>query len=187
MTRYIALLRGINVGGRTIKSAELSDVFRSLGYDGVRTVLASGNVVFESDGETAALRADIEKALGDAFGYDARVHVIATDALAAVVDAYPFPEREGWHRYVVFVIGAEPATTRSRTELSGERDAVVRELAELKLDPALESLAAAGPVVYWTVERGHTLDSVVGKRLGTSRNKALTTNRNVNTLQKLLR
>ncbi|MGN6127728.1 MAG: DUF1697 domain-containing protein [Humibacter sp.] len=184
MTRFIALLRGINVGGRTIKSAELADVFRSLGYDNVKTVLASGNVVFEADGRASALRSKIEKALGDRFEYDAKVHVLDTDALTATIDTYPFEEREGWHRYVVFLIGAPPGGTG--TERPDDLDEIVHNALELELDPALEQIADGGSVLYWTVERGHTLDSVVGKRLGTARGKALTTNRNLNTLGKLL-
>lgn len=184
MTRFIALLRGVNVGGRTIKSAELSDVFRSLGYDSVKTVLASGNVVFDAEGEASARRADIEKALSDRFGYDARAHVLATDALASVIDAYPFAARAGWHRYVVFFIGATPGGPE--TQRTAELDSVARDVLDLTLDPELEQTADGGSVVYWAVERGRTLDSVVGKRLGTARGKTLTTNRNLNTLEKLL-
>jgi len=184
MTRFIALLRGINVGGRTIKSAELAEMFRSLGYEGVKTVLASGNVVFEADVGASALRSQIEKALGDRFEYDARAHVIDTDALAATIDAYPFEARDGWHRYVVFLIGAAPGGVG--TERPAELDEIVRNALELELDPALEQISDGGSVLYWTVERGHTLDSVVGKRLGTARGKALTTSRNLNTLAKLL-
>jgi uncharacterized protein (DUF1697 family) len=147
-------------------------------------VLASGNVVFEAEGEASALRTAIEKALGEAFGYDAKVQVLDTDALTAIVDAYPFSEREGWHRYVVFLIGASGAP--GDTSRPDELDAVARHALELTLDPTLEELADGGPVIYWTVERGHTLDSVVGKALGSGRDKALTTNRNINTLRKLL-
>ena len=49
MARYIALLRGINVGGINIKMADLKDAISSLGFDNVKTVLASGNVLFDSD------------------------------------------------------------------------------------------------------------------------------------------
>ena len=184
MTRFIALLRGVNVGGRTIKSAELAEVFRGLGYDAVKPVLASGNVVFEAQGEASALRSDIEHALTETFGYDAKVHVLDTDALAAIVDAYPFAQRDGWHRYVVFFIGV--TSGQRPNERPAELDAVAHDLLHRELDPKLEQLADGGSVVYWTVERGHTLDSIVGKRVGSGRDKALTTNRNLNTLRKLL-
>jgi uncharacterized protein (DUF1697 family) len=65
MTAYIALLRGINVGGRTIKMADLRSAVEELGVSDVRTVLASGNVVFSATGSTAALRRRVEKRLSD--------------------------------------------------------------------------------------------------------------------------
>ncbi len=51
MTQYVALLRGVNVGGITVKSADLADMARGLGLDDVRTVLASGNLTFSSSGQ----------------------------------------------------------------------------------------------------------------------------------------
>ena len=180
MTRFIALLRGINVGGRTIKSAELAEVFRALGYDGVKTVLASGNVIFEAEGKASARRAEVEKALSERFGYDAKVHVLTTDALAAAVEAYPLATREGWHRYAVFLIGATGAGTRDV-----ESEAIAQNVLGLTLDPDLEQIADGGSVLYWAVERGHTLDSAIGRALGTARGKSLTTTRNLNTLEKL--
>ncbi|QDZ16821.1 DUF1697 domain-containing protein [Humibacter ginsenosidimutans] len=182
MTRFIALLRGVNVGGRTIKSAELAEAFRSLGYDAVKTVLASGNVVFEAEGVASDRRAEIERALSDAFGYDAKVHVLDTEALAAIAGAYPFAERDGWHRYVIFLIGAAADAPRPP-----DMDALVERITHLAVDHELESVADGGSVIYWTVERGHTLDSVVGKGIGSGKEKSLTTNRNLNTLEKLLR
>lgn len=171
MTRYIALLRGVNVGGVTIKMAELAEVFRSLGYADVKTVLASGNLVFGSDASAAKLKPQIEAALREHFGYEARVHVLDTDSLEAVVEAYPFPERDGWHRYVLFLMG----------------DAPREDLLRVAFDPELERIAPGDGVIYWTVERGHTLDSAFGKSSGTGKNRALVTNRNLNTLQKLLK
>ena len=49
MTTWVALLRGVNVNGVTVKSAELGALFRDLGFAEVKTVLASGNVRFEAD------------------------------------------------------------------------------------------------------------------------------------------
>lgn len=173
VTRYIALLRGVNVGGITIKMADLAAVFRGLGYGGVKTVLASGNVIFEADATASALKPAIEAALRERFGYEAWVHVIDTVGLERIVAAFPFDaERDAWHPYVIFLMGEEP------------RDGLLAVLPEL--DPALEALADGDGVLYWTVERGHTLDSVVGKASGRARYKALTTTRNLRTLRKLL-
>ena len=172
VTRYVALLRGVNVGGITIKMADLADVFRGLGLADVKTVLASGNVVFDADTPGTELKPAIEAALRARFGYEAWVHVLTVDELARIVRAFPFDaEREGWHPYVIFLMGDEPRAG----------------LLSLDLDPALESIADGDGVVYWTVERGHTLDSAVGKASARARFKALTTTRNLRTLLKLLR
>lgn len=173
MSRYIALLRGVNVGGVTIASADLADVFRGLGYGGVKTVLASGNVVFEADAAASALKPAIETALRQRFGYEAWVHVLDTAGLRRIVDAFPFDaEREGWHPYVIFLMGDEP------------REALLA--LGSQLDRAVESLAPGDGVLYWTVLKGSTLDSVVGKASSKPRYKALMTTRNLRTLNKLL-
>ncbi|MCX7523015.1 DUF1697 domain-containing protein [Microbacterium sp. STN6] len=171
MARMIALLRGVNVGGITIKMADLADVFRGLGYAGVKTVLASGNVVFEADAAASALKPVIETALRDRFGYEAWVHVLSVEELAAVVAAYPFEEREGWHAYVIFVMGGEVA---------GDFVALAPGL------DADERLQDGDGVLYWSVPKGNTLDSVVGKASGKARYKAQSTTRNLRTLRKLL-
>lgn len=176
MTRFAALLRGVNVGGITIKMAELADVFRGLGFADVKTVLASGNVLFDSDAGASVAKPKIETALRDRFGYEAWVHVLPVDEVARIVDAFPFDaEREGWHPYVIFLMGELLTNAELRESLLG-----------LELDPALESIADGDGVLYWTVERGHTLDSAVGKASSRARFKALTTTRNLRTLVKLL-
>ncbi len=176
MKRYVALLRGVNVGGINIKMADLAALFRERGFGAVKTVLASGNVVFQADAPAAELRPLIEAALRERFGYEAWVHVLTLDELQRVVDAFPFDaQREGWHPYVIFVIDEEPIDNGPRSVLL-----------DLDLDPALESIADGDGVLYWTVERGHTVDSVVGKASSRARFKALTTTRNLRTLIRLL-
>ncbi|NLE80280.1 MAG: DUF1697 domain-containing protein [Rhodococcus sp.] len=174
MTRYCALLRGINVGGINIKMADLRSIFDELGFTDVRTVLASGNVLFGSENTDArALKATIEQALSDRFGYEAWVFVLDVHSIADVVAAYPFePDRDGWHAYVVFVEGAD----------------VLDSLLTLRsdLDNGLERIEGGDSVVYWEVERGHTLKSQFGKLTGRAKFKAVTTTRNLRTLRKLL-
>ncbi len=70
MTRLVALLRGINVGGIRIRMADLKKVFVGLGFENVRTVLASGNVLFDSEDDPATAKARIEAALTERFGYE---------------------------------------------------------------------------------------------------------------------
>ncbi|GAB2653656.1 DUF1697 domain-containing protein [Prescottella soli] len=174
MTRYVALLRGINVGGINIKMADLRRVFTDLGFDDVKTVLASGNVLFTTDSaDTAALKAGIESALRAAFRYEAWVFVLELDTVTRIVEAYPFdPERDGWHPYVMFT--AEPAVLDGLLTVQGD------------LDPAIERIQGGDGVLYWEVERGRTLDSAFGKNTGKPKLKAVTTTRNLRTLVKLL-
>ena len=80
MTRYVALLRGVNVGGVNMKMADLAEVVRGLGYDDVKTVLASGNVLFTTPDAAAASKDKLEAALRKRFGYEAWVHVLTVDA-----------------------------------------------------------------------------------------------------------
>jgi uncharacterized protein (DUF1697 family) len=174
VTRYIALLRGVNVGGITVKSAPLAAVFRDLGFTEVRTVLASGNVVFEtSSSSDAALKRRIEQALADAFGYDAWIVLTTVDHVREVVDAFPFDAADaGRQPYAVF----------------GSDESALDELAETAsdLDPAVDPVARGDGVVYWNPVKGTTVDTPFAKVLARARFKAVTTNRNLRTLEKLL-
>jgi uncharacterized protein (DUF1697 family) len=70
VARSVAFLRAINVGGHTVKMADLRRSFEALGFGGVATHIASGNVIFETDaGDPAALEDRIEKALQTDLGY----------------------------------------------------------------------------------------------------------------------
>jgi uncharacterized protein (DUF1697 family) len=174
MTRYAALLRGVNVGGITLKMADVGAVFSSLGLQNVKTVLASGNVLFVSAEPGGTLKPRIEKALGDRFGYEAWVHVIELERIRRIVDDFPFDaERDGWHPYVIFT--SDPALAAELLD------------AQESLDDAAESIRPGDGVIYWTVERGKTLTSAFAKETGRAKHKATTTTRNLRTLQKLLR
>ena len=71
MTRYVAFLRGLNVGGHTVKMDALRKHFEDLGFENVSTFIASGNVIFETkDAKPAALEKKIEQALERALGYE---------------------------------------------------------------------------------------------------------------------
>ena len=104
MTRYAAFLRGVNVGGVNLKMAEVAKAFEAAGFTGVRTILASGNVLLESRSGVDAVRKKAEAALRDAFGYDAWVLAYDVATVTAISEAYPFErEIEGHHSYVTFV------------------------------------------------------------------------------------
>lgn len=97
MQSYVAMLRGINVGGRTrVAMADLRAAFEALGYEGVATYIQSGNVVFRAK----AVDVDVlRRRIGEDLGVDAAVLVRTAEELAAVVAGNPFAAR-----------GLDPAT-----------------------------------------------------------------------------
>lgn len=87
MTKYVALLRGINVSGqKLIKMEVLRQVFADMKLKNVTTYIQSGNVLFESaDTDEAALQTKIEKALLKSFGYEVPVFLRTAKEMAAIV------------------------------------------------------------------------------------------------------
>ena len=122
--RYAIFLRGVNVAGIKVPSADLKRVLSDLGLTDVKTYVASGNVTGVSEEKAAALQMKVEAALSTAFSYDAHVQVFSHDQLASIVTGYPFETDDDHHRYVVF-------SDSGRTEI----------LAELR--PMFEGLVAA--------------------------------------------
>ena len=105
---YVALLRGINVGGRnTIKMTELKASFEAMGFAAVATYIQSGNVLFRtSRSDGVELSAEIEDALTRSFGFDLRIVVVSGRQLAATVARAPegFGEAPDKFRYDVIFL-----------------------------------------------------------------------------------
>ena len=95
MTRYVALLRGINVGGKNlIKMEQLVRIFTGAGLKNVRTYIASGNVIFDSSSSNkATLTKKIEKALQQDLGYEVTVILRTLDELESIVTRNPYKHR----------------------------------------------------------------------------------------------
>lgn len=178
-TRHVALLRGVNVNGIAIKSAELKALFADeLGFGAVRTVLASGNVLFDTDtgineGGVAALRTRIEQALRKRFGYDAWTVLLTQKQVAAMAGAYPF-ERIDDERHPYIVFGSDAALLDELIDKAGTVDANV------------EQLKRGKGVLYWQCPRGESLDTPVAKLLAKTRYRSSTTTRNLRTVEKLV-
>ena len=175
MADFIALLRGVNVGGITVRSADLRELFEGLGFGSVRTVLASGNVVFDSSAKEsrAALKARIEQALRDRFDYDAWIVLVTRAELQRAINGFPFDaddeQRQPW---VIFASDAD--VLDELAAFAGDADAEV--------DP----IARGEGVVYWNPVKGTTVDTPFAKLLAKARFKPTTTNRNLRTLRKML-
>jgi len=91
MTRYVALLGSINVGGNRLKMDELKAALEAEGFDNVATVVASGNVLFDhAKAADAKLEARIAAIVKDRFGIDTFAAVRSRDELRAAIDDNPF-------------------------------------------------------------------------------------------------
>ena len=102
MPTYVALLRGVNnLGSRMVTMAELREVVSSLGHCDVATYIQSGNVLFtprQADGgatgplDSATLAAEMERAVNDGLGVQARVVVLSREDITRAVRDNPFPD-----------------------------------------------------------------------------------------------
>lgn len=96
MNTYIALLRGINVGGNNkLPMKELVTVLEGIRLEKVKTYIQSGNVVFQSERrDKAALSEEISAAISKSHGFSPAILLLEVDELAAAMQANPFPEGE---------------------------------------------------------------------------------------------
>ena len=106
--RYVALLRGINVGGKNlIKMTALAAVFEELGFAGVATYIQSGNVLFSATAsDPDRLEKKIEEALSKRFKYESRIVAVSQEQLKAAVEGAPkgFGKEPAKFRYDVIFL-----------------------------------------------------------------------------------
>ena len=110
MAKYVAFLRGINVGKNTrIKMEDLRAVFEAIGFENVKTVIASGNVIFENRTKNVStLEKKIEDAFSRAFGFNSDSKVLKIESLQKLVIQNPFKDiklTSHTRLYVTFVKG----------------------------------------------------------------------------------
>jgi uncharacterized protein (DUF1697 family) len=112
MDRFVALLRGINVGGnRKLPMAELRALAAGLGLEAPRTYVASGNLVFRSSLAGGALEKKLESAIADRFGFAVDVIVRSAAQWRGYCEANPFPkESESTPNFVMLCLGKEKAS-----------------------------------------------------------------------------
>jgi uncharacterized protein (DUF1697 family) len=94
MTKYVAFLRAINVGGRIIKMEELREILESLKLKNVKTYIQTGNIIFESSVKTDILREKIEKKLKSSLGYEVKVMLRTHKELSFIVKNNPYKNKE---------------------------------------------------------------------------------------------
>lgn len=174
--RYAVFLRGVNVGGVTVRMADLRELLAGLPVSRVATVLASGNVTCSSALGTEELKDRVESALRERFGYPARVIVVGLADLIAIAASVPHPPETTpaapMHTYVTLF--TDP----------GELRAFLDDAQGLPERPAV---LAGGAAIGWLSPKGRSTDVPIARLLARARYAATTTTRNINTVDKVLR
>jgi uncharacterized protein (DUF1697 family) len=172
MANRIALLRGINIGPRQrVKMPELRALIEGLGHTDVETLVQSGNVVFTARAKPATLEKQLEEAIEAELGVDPKVVVRTRDELAAAIEANPFE------------VPGNPKDLHV-TFLAGKPDAHARKTLE-DADLAPDELKFLGREIYILYNDGMGR-SELAKQLGRAKLGVAATDRNWNTVTKLL-
>ena len=173
MTRYVAFLRAINVGGHTVKMADLKRLFEELGFTNVETFIASGNVIFDSPGRSAAiLEGKIEAHLQTALGYEVATFLRTVPEVAQAAAHKPFAADETGTRETLYItfLRAEPAADLQH-KLMAFRNAV-------------DDFHTNGREVYW-LRRGEPSESTFSGAQLERTLRCQGTARNVTTVRKI--
>ncbi len=174
MKRFVALLRGINVGGNNIiKMGDLKACFEEMGFTNVITYIQSGNVLFDSnENNQLQLTQQIEKALSERFNYNSKVVLLSQQALIQIINAAPngFGINPDEYRYDVIFL--KPPLT--------SKDA----LSKIKTKEGVDFVTAGNGVLYFSRLSAMSGQSQMTKMIGTAIYKEMTI-RNWNTTTKL--
>ena len=104
MSRYVVLLRAVNVAGKNrIPMAELRAAIEGLGYSDVATYVQSGNIVLSTNDSPDSIGPSIQECISDQFGLDVTVLIRTANELLTIVDNYPYPESLPNQAGVVFM------------------------------------------------------------------------------------
>lgn len=172
--KYIALLRGINVGGNNrVDMKQLKQLFEKMGYESVTTYINSGNIVFGSnEGDEMKLALDIEQAIDADFGFAVRVIVVSEQVLKHIATKVP------------------PSWTHDSTDKRCEVLFLWPEIDSEQVLAKIESTEVDTLVYYpgavvWRMDRRDYNRSGMHKLIGSEVYKKSTT-RNINTVRKLV-
>lgn len=144
MPKYVAFLRAINVGGRTVTMDRLCDLLQALKFSNVESFIASGNILFDSRSKkTSAFEQQIADHLHENLGYEVTTFVRTLPELAEIAALKPFPDaelkEEGSVLYIGFV--EQRPTDASLQALSSCRTPV-------------DEFHVEGNQVYWLCRKG---------------------------------
>jgi uncharacterized protein (DUF1697 family) len=187
MASHVALLRGINVGGRNkVPMADLREVVTSLGHTGVRTYIQSGNVLFSTaDTDNAKLAAALESAIEDRFGIWSSVVVLTRDELAQVLAANPYPDEPNHRMVHVVFLGTEPSRDLLM-RISAAESAVAAKGSRDTVQAAGQALFLHTPDGYGTSELAQAVFKIISPPAKNKKHGLAATARNWATTAKLL-
>lgn len=172
MQTYVALLRGINVGGNTkVEMKKLKVLFERIKFTDVSTYINSGNVLFRTDKPRATLASHIERLIEEDFGFPVRVVVRDQKQISEIADKVP----KNWTN-----------DTEQKTDvifLWEEVDSP-KVLQEILTNPKVDRLIYIDGAIIWHIDRAHYNHSGMHKFIGTRIYKQMTA-RNINTVRKL--
>ncbi len=145
MERYVAFLRGMNLGNRRIKNPELRAEFEQLGFEDAATFRASGNVIFAAGKREsrAELTERIEAGLLTGLGYDVPVYLRSAAEVTAIAAREPFPAKD-----IAASKGKLQVTMLRRKPTAAARRRV------LALSDERDRLAIEGPELFWLPSGG---------------------------------
>jgi uncharacterized protein (DUF1697 family) len=174
MIRYVALLRGINVGGNNIiKMVDLKTCFVEMGFVNVVTYIQSGNVLFDSnDTNQFQLIQQIEKGLSESFNYNSKIVLLSQQLLNQLINTAPqgfgvYPDE---YRYDVIFL-KQPLTSEEA-------------LSKIKTKEGVDFVTTGNGVLYFSRLSNMSSQSQMTKMIGTAIYKEMTI-RNWNTTTKL--
>jgi len=170
---YCAFLRGVNVSGRTMKMAEVCQVFSAAGMEQVSSVLASGNIIFRSDVNRLKLCGILEAALNEYFQMESNLFIKDAGEVEAILAAIPYTPDPGWHIYSFI---CNPGFEKILTE---EFEAASSG------DQSDESAVVNDGYFFWRVRKGNTVNTPFSKILGSRKYKEQFTSRNITTIEKV--
>jgi uncharacterized protein (DUF1697 family) len=145
MSRYVAFLRGMNLGGRRIRNEELRRHFEEMGFEEVATFRASGNVIFSSAGREAEskLAQRVEAELDERLGYDVPVFLRSIEEVAAIAAQEPFDPKR-----------VEKSKGKLQVSLLMKKPTAAAKKKVLALATDEDLLAIEGRELYWLPSGG---------------------------------
>lgn len=169
---YVALLRGINVGGNNkIAMVDLKQLFKSIGCENVATYINSGNVVFTTDRDPKSIRLLLEKELTKQFHYDARLILASKPDTIHILKNVP----DQWRR---------EENLRCNIGFLWETEDPTTAIKQIKINEEVDSITIGPQVIYMTTAKNMLSKSRFNKLVGTKIYKQMTI-RTHNTVMKI--